>query len=481
MVLQRQMPVPVWGWANAGEAVTVTFAGQIKKVVAGDDGKWQTVLDPMPASAEGRDLIVGDAASTRRITLHDVLVGEVWLCSGQSNMEWGVGLQPDGKAIIAAAEHPSIRLFVVAHGFSYQPKDDLPKGGADFRPNPRVKGGLQPVQLEREKNAGTWRPCTPANIDLVGWKGFSAAAYFFAVDIQEKLHVPVGLIQASYGGSNLKSFVPPEGFAQVPSLKGVADGFPQFVHLHPQVEGWYPGAKYNDMIHPIVPFAIRGALWHQGETDVGGSADGSPYFEGMKALIGGWRKVWGEGDFPFYYVMTGPFRDWKNDDLPHHWMSQLAALSIPNTGYVVTTDCGEPWDLHPHNKDIVGHRLALWALAKTYGFPDLVYSGPLYRAAKIEGHGIRVSFDSVGGGLKSRDGQPLTHFEIAGADGVFVPAVARIEGQTLLVTSESVAEPKDVRFAWTWEHPKRPAPVPSPNFVNKEGLPAAPFNTRFVK
>ena len=214
----------------------------------------------------------------------------------------------------------------------------------------------------------------------------------------------------------------------VASRKATADHFGEFVKLHPQVEAWYPTAMYNDMIHPLVPFAIRGALWHQGESDVGGPPDGLPYFEGMKALIGGWRKVWGEGDFPFYYVMTGPFRDWKNDDLPHHWMSQLAALSIPNTGYVVTTDCGQPWDLHPHNKDIVGHRLALWALAKTYGLPDLVYSGPLYKAAKIEGHGIRVSFDSVGGGLTSRDGKPLTHFEIAGADGVFVPAVARIEG-----------------------------------------------------
>ena len=365
MVLQRDMPLPVWGWAEPGEHVTVRLAGNDAAAVAGADGKWQVRLPALPAGGPYELTAVG----RNSVRFDDILIGEVWLCSGQSNMEWGVGMQPDGKEIIAAAEHPSIRLFNVAHGFSYEPKSDLPEMGAAYKPNPRVKGGLQPVQLEREKNDGVWRPCTPANIDLVGWKGFSAAAYFFAVDLQEKLHVPVGLIQASYGGSNLKSFVPLEGFAQVPSLKGIADGFPQFVQLHPQVEGWYPAAKYNDMIHPLVPFAIRGALWHQGESDVGGPPDGLPYFEGMKALIGGWRKVWGEGDFPFYYVMTGPFRDWKNDDLPHHWMSQLAALSIPNTGYVVTTDCGQPWDLHPHNKDIVGHRLALWALAKTYGLP----------------------------------------------------------------------------------------------------------------
>ena len=184
---------------------------------------------------------------------------------------------------------------------------------------------------------------------------------------------------------------------------------------------------YNDMIHPLVPLAIRGVLWHQGESDVG-HAKGLPYFEGMKSLIGGWRKVWGEGDFPFYYVMTGPYRDWKDDELPNHWMSQLAALSIPNTGYVVTTDCGAPWDLHPHNKDIVGHRLALWALAKTYGFTDLVYTGPLYKGIKVEGHAIRVLFDGVGGGLTSRDGRGLTHFEIAGADHAFVPARATIDG-----------------------------------------------------
>ena len=155
-------------------------------------------------------------------------------------MEWGVGMQPNGKEIIAAADHPTIRLFNVAHGFSYEPKADLPEMGAAWQPNPRVKGGLQPVQLERENNDGVWRPCTPANIDLVGWNGFSCAAYFFALDLQEKLHVPVGLIQASYGGAKLDPFVPLEGFELVPSRKATADHFGEFVKLHPQVEPWYP-------------------------------------------------------------------------------------------------------------------------------------------------------------------------------------------------------------------------------------------------
>ena len=219
-------------------------------------------------------------------------------------------------------------------------------------------------------------------------------------------------MQASYGGSKIEPHLPLEGFAMLPALKATADNFENLKAAHPEAMAWYPAVIYNAMVHPLVPMAMRGVLWHQGESNVGGPAD--HYFHCMQSLIGGWRKVWGLGDFPFYYVMTGPFRDWKKDDLPRHWMAQVASLSIANTGFVVTTDIGDPWDLHPYHKDIVGHRLALWALGNAYGFHDVVCSGPIFKSMKVEGRSINVSFDSIGGGLASRDGGELTHFEIAG-------------------------------------------------------------------
>lgn len=243
-----------------------------------------------------------------------------------------------------------------------------------------------------------------------------------------------------------------------------------------------PTVIFNAMIHPLVPLAIRGVLWHQGESNVGTNSytPGQKlwYYEQMKELVGGWRKVWGQGNLPFYFCEQGPYRQWEKDGLPAHWTAQLAAaLYIPNTGVVVTTDIGEPWDLHPFDKEAVGHRYALWALAKTYGLKDIVYSGPLYHSMTVEGHRIRIQFDSIGGGLVSRDGKELTHFEIAGMDHRYVPAVAQIDGASVLIESDGVAHPVEARFAWTWAHPPAPIPLTPPNLINAEGLPAAPFQT----
>jgi sialate O-acetylesterase len=234
-----------------------------------------------------------------------------------------------------------------------------------------------------------------------------------------------------------------------------------------------PTGIYNAMIHPLVPFAIRGAIWYQGESN---AAEGMAYCDKMKALIGGWRTVWGQGDFPFYYVQIAPldgqaglYKVYADDQLPRLWEAQTAAMALPNTGMAVTNDIGDLADIHPKNKQDVGKRLALWALAKTYGRAGLVCSGPLYKSMAVEGDQIRVRFDYVGGGLASRDGKPLTWFTIAGEDHKFVDAQAIIDGDTVVVRSDQVPKPVAVRFAWSM--------TAQPNFMNKDGLPASAFRT----
>ncbi len=239
--------------------------------------------------------------------------------------------------------------------------------------------------------------------------------------------------------------------------------------MHPLASNGQPTGLYNGMIHPLVPFAIRGAIWYQGEANRG---DGAKYTEMMKALIGGWREAWGEGDFPLYFVQIAPFSNSKyysKDQLPFLWEAQTAAMAIPNTGMIVTTDIGNLDDIHPKNKQAVGRRLALWALARTYGQDNLVCSGPLYKSMTVERDKVRLSFDYVGGGLASRDGKALSWFEIAGEDRKFVPAHATIDGETVVVSSDKVAAPVAVRFGWD--------NLAEPNLTNKEGLPASPFRT----
>ncbi len=228
-----------------------------------------------------------------------------------------------------------------------------------------------------------------------------------------------------------------------------------------------PTSLYNAMIHPLVPFAMRGAIWYQGESNNG---EGMLYFEKMKALIGGWRQVWQQGDFPFYFVQLAPYKyGAPPTHLPAIWNAQFAALSIPNTGMAVTTDVTTINDIHPPNKQEVGHRQALWALARTYGKREYVYSGPLYRSMKIDGGKIVLTFDHVGTGLDAIDDLDLTHFEIAGADGKFVPAKAAMVGEQVVVSAEAVPAPANVRFGWDQ--------LARPNLGNREGFPASPFNT----
>lgn len=404
MVLQQQRPVVIWGWADAGEAVTVALDGHSAQVKADDKGNWKVALPAMKADGKSHCLTV---SGKNKIELSDILVGEVWLGSGQSNMEWPLVRTQKFQEAIAAANHPQIRLFHI-------PKIQTPKPAAD-------------VNAE-------WKACTPQTIPA-----FSAALYYFGLRLHQDLKVPVGLINDSWGGSPIEAWI---------------------------VTGQQNGGMYNGMTAPVKPFAIAGVIWYQGESNV---SIGLAYFGKKKALIEGWRQVWGY-DFPFYFVQIAPFAGYRPDALPPLWEAQVESLKIPGTGMAVVTDLVDNIrDIHPKNKIDVGNRLALWALAKNYGQKQLVYSGPLYKSMAVEGSKARLSFAHADGGLKSRDGKPLTEFQIAGADGKFVPAEATIDGATVVVQSKDVAAPKQVRFGWH--------NTSNPNLMNAAGLPASPFQT----
>lgn len=474
MVLQRDLPVPVWGWAAPGEQVTVTLGEQSQRATAGAEGRWSVQLAPLAAGGPHRLVVAGE----NTIELDDVLIGEVWLCSGQSNMEWGIrSIDPTG-AEVAAANFPSIRLFRAPHKTAIEAQTDVD---------------------------GAWQRCSPETIGTGGpWNiGFSAVAYYFGRELHRELDVPVGLVLSAWGGTRIEPWTPLAGLKAMPSLADVVQGVQEATPKHLQAvgeavtayEAWVPQARaaleagevpaappawpthpldnpegptalYNGMIHPLVPFAVRGVIWYQGESN---HPDGMLYRDKMEALIKGWRQVWGRDDMPFYYVQLAPYGlIYSGEQLPRIWEAQTAALAIPHTGMAVTVDIGDVENIHPQNKLDVGKRLALWALARTYG-RDVVYSGPLYKGMAIEGERIRVRFEHTAGGLAARDGQPLTWFTIAGQDRKFVPAEAVIDGETVVVHSPQVARPVAVRFAW---HQNA-----TPNLMNKAGLPASPFRT----
>jgi sialate O-acetylesterase len=468
MIMQRDAQLPVWGRADPGETVTISLDGRTATTVAGDDGRWMVRL---PAMAAGGPHVMTVRAENL-IRFEDILIGEVWICSGQSNMEWPVSRVDDAEHEITAADHPRMRLFHVPRRPSGLPRDDVD---------------------------AAWTVCTPETIG-----GFSAVAYFFGRELQDELDVPVGLIDTSWGGTRIEPWTPVAGFAAIAETRPIVDQIREadaryresvrqsldamaewiadtrvalasgepitpipLPEAHALDNNWQPTGLYNGMVHPLIPFAIRGAIWYQGESN---REDGSAYAAKMRALIAGWRTIWDQGDFPFYYVQLAPFR-YGGDPylLPQIWEAQADVLSVPNTGMAVINDIGNLSDIHPRNKQDVGRRLALWALAKTYGREDIVYSGPMYESMSVEGNRIRIRFDHVGGGLTARDDRPLTWFEIAGADGKYVKAEARIDGDTVIVWSDEVPEPVAVRFAWHQEA--------EPNLMNKEGLPAAPFRS----
>lgn len=444
MVLQRERPDLVWGEADPGETVTVTFASQVKSAVAAPDGQWRVALDPMPASAESRALTI---RGRNTLSFSDVLVGEVWLCSGQSNMEKPLGPRKGQKptdnyqAETAAANHPLLRLFQMPHYGKFKKNSVRPR----------------------------WLPCTPETIQSTD---FSAAAYYFGREVQRALGVPVGLIHSSFGGTQIEAWIPPEGFARNPDISALA---------HTPYFAWVKGVQatdlYESMIAPLAPYTLRGFLWYQGETNCM-NADGPIYTEKMRALIESWRAVWHDPSAPFYYVQIAPFdySQWPKwhltpEALPVFWAAQTAALAIPHTGMVVITDlAGSARDIHPTDKLDVGLRLARLALADTYGRPGPVARSPRFASMRaLSGRKLALNFTHCGAGLVARDGLPLDEFQIAGADHRFFPATAVIAGDTVTVSSPEVAQPVAVHFAWS--------ETANPALTNSAGLPAISFRT----
>ena len=420
MVLQRRAPVPIWGHSAPGEEITVTFAGQSHKTKAGADGKWR--LD-LPALEAGGPFEMTVSGAKSRVVFNDVLVGEVWLASGQSNMQWTFCHGFTGaEAELTRADAPRVRFLCVPHLAANKLQDDV---------------------LAR------WVPCNRESLLAGGESGApSVVAYGFARELEQKLNVPVGILNSSLGGSAVEPWMPHSWLAK-------------------------------PMIHPLAPYGIRGWIWYQGESNLL-NGETTAYTEKQKRLITEWRQIWGEGDFPFYFVQLAPHRystttrrvTLLHDSLPRFWEAQAATLSLPNTGMVVISDLVDRDkldDIHPRNKLPVGRRLAQMALARTYEMKNGVDSGPTFASMSISGSSARISFRDTGSGLATRDGKAPDWFTIAAADGKFEQAEARIEGDDVFVSSPKIANPTAVRFAWD--------ECAQPNLMNKEGLPASPFRT----
>lgn len=476
-VLQRDRELTIWGWATPQKDVTVVFAGQQAKAQVLADGTWSVKLAAMPASAEPRSMQVSESEGAP-VVVNNLLVGEVWLASGQSNMEWSVAAaSAEDQAKAQAAQLPLIRMIKVPHGLSHQRQEDF---------------------------SGNWQQASPEMV-----RNFSAVGYFYARQLHEALQVPIGIINSSWGGTRIDPWLAEEGFASVSELgdmakarakqlPGTAEYQQAFREHLSQLQQWCDVAEkqvaagqaapaapaapgllplqrdagmYQAMIHPLRRYALRGFIWYQGESNNG---EGMLYYHKMRVLIDGWRKQFAMAEAPFYFVQLAPF-SYKKGNLPEIWVAQQWASRLPHTGMAVINDIGNVNDIHPGNKSEVGRRLALWALDRTYGIKQKVVSGPLYRGWRVDGSRIRVSWDHVGSGLVARDGKPLTHFEIAGADGTFHPAIAEIDpqGQEIWVSSAAVPAPELVRFAWS--------ETAEPNLMNREGLPAAAFHCGLIK
>ncbi|HSH94415.1 MAG TPA: sialate O-acetylesterase [Roseimicrobium sp.] len=470
-VLQVGMKVPVWGWAEAGEEVTVRFSGQSVKTKADASGKWRVELQALKTGESGSLKVSGK----NEMEIQDVIVGEVWLGSGQSNMAMTVNRTTNAEAEATAANFPSIRMFTVTSTASPQAKDDC---------------------------VGKWEVCTPANVPR-----FSATAYYFGRELHKELKVPVGLINSSVGGTPIESWVDAAAQASDQALAKHVEGIQSVekafdpetakAKYEKDLATWKEraakakaagspaprapvdplvtrrtkgtvGGLFNGKIAPLIPYAIRGAIWYQGEAN---SAPGKAelYHDQLSLLIKDWRKRWGT-EFPFAWVQL-PNYDVAGRDWPTIREGMLKTLEVPNTGMAIAIDIGEAKDIHPKNKQEVGRRLSLWALAKVYGRGG-EYSGPIAGKAAVSGSKMTVAFDHTGGGLMAKDGE-LGGFEVSGEDGTWSPAAAKIDGKKVVLEGKDVSKPIAARYAWE-NYPKA-------TLYNKEGLPATPFRVSVPK
>jgi sialate O-acetylesterase len=438
MVLQRETEANLWGWAAPGEEVKISLGDSTSTTKADENGKWKAKLKTGAAGGPHELKFKG----TNEVTLKDVYLGEVWIASGQSNMEWTVAQSANPQEEAANANHPLIRMIKVQKVPAETPVDDIP---------------VDPGTKKTTSTSG-WAVCAPDTVP-----SYSAVGYYFARHLQKELGVPVGIVNTSWGGTVCEAWTSKEALTAVPSLKYLGD---RAVKVEPgKGNPNQPAVLYNGMLAPCIPLSIRGAIWYQGESNVGRAHEYATLFPTM---IADWRARFGQGDFPFLFVQLAPYKYDGTTKLAELWDAQLKSLAVPGVGMCVTTDITNINDIHPKNKQDVGKRLALWALANTYGKKDLVYSGPLYDSHEIEGNKVRIKFKH-GSGLTAKDDKPLAHFQIASEDQNFVEAKATIEGDTLVVTSDAVQKPAAVRFAWS--------PIAEPNLFNKAGLPASPFRT----
>lgn len=491
MVLQQQEPVAIWGWADKGEEVTVAFAGQTQKATAGDNGKWMVKLQPLTASDKPAELTV---SGKNKIQLKDILVGEVWVCSGQSNMEFRVIQAKDAQKDIAASANPNIRLFNVPKNIQEKPVSDI----KEVDPSTRDRS-KDPVQ-------GAWGAASPESTP-----NFSAVGYFFGRDLQKELKVPVGLIHTSWGGTRAEAWTPTEWLKKDIDLGKTIDENQKNIQAYPdrvkawekQVEKWKadqaaaktadkpfktpqprkpaapgsdpnaPSVLYNGMIAPIVPFAIKGSIWYQGESNAGKAYQ---YRTLLPMMIDSWREAWGDKTDKFLIVQLANFQDPAKTPGDDSWAelreAQTMTANLPNNGQALAIDLADadnPKDIHPKNKQDVGHRLALVALGKYYGKSNVVYAGPTYESHKIEGNKVRITLKNADG-LKTKDGsEKVTGFQICGEDKKWVWADAKIDGNGVVVWSDQVQKPVAVRYAWSSN--------PVTNLYNAAGLPAHPFRT----
>ncbi|NOY37294.1 MAG: sialate O-acetylesterase [Chlorobi bacterium] len=464
MILQREMQVPVWGWADPGEKITVELGGHFAETVTGTDGKWKLLLGPLDAGGPFRLKITGK----NTIIISNVLVGEVWVCSGQSNMAMEVQNCLNAKQEISSASYPQIRYFQVKRTKAIKPLDDV-----------------SPV--ENESGLNKWEVCDPTTVEH-----FTGAGYFFVRDLYKKLNVPIGIISASWGGTTAEAWTPYDTLENDPELKIILKNWPDYNNDEEWLKEEYekylknvekarkegktrplyfnqPSVLYNGIIAPVVPYGIRGVAWYQGESNCYRAYQ---YRKLFPAMIEQWRKKWGQGNFPFLFVQLANYY-FEPQNFPELREAQSMALSLANTAMVVTIDIGDSSNIHPKNKQEVGRRLSLAARKLAYG-EDLIYSGPHFKSMQIMDGKCRLSFCHIGDGLMAKGFIPLKGFIIAGTDKNFVTAQARIENNQVVVWSKVVPHPVAVRYAWA-NHPG------NCNLYNKSGelanLPASPFRT----
>jgi sialate O-acetylesterase len=487
LVLQQGKPVPVWGSAAADEDVTVRFAGQTQVTRADLEGKWRVTLNPLTANAKPQEMVI---SGKNTLTLKNLLIGEVWVCSGQSNMQWTVSQSGNAQQEIAGADAPQIRMFTVERATGMTPAVDV---------------------------KGSWKEANSANVG-----DFSAVAYFYGRHLHQVLKVPVGLINTSWGGTRIEAWTSRESLEERPCAAqmlsdwdGIRQGWDtaaEAAKFEASKAAWqaeakkisaentklptdqkkktpqaprppddpnktphHPAVLFNAMVAPLIPYSIQGAIWYQGESN---QKRAFQYQELLPNMINDWRTRWND-PFSFYIVQLASFGNGlpvtQEAGQPDTWAElqeaqYLTSITLPKVGLTVTNDIGEEKNIHPKNKQEVGRRLALWALAKDYGRADTVFSGPMFKNALIEGSRVRIQFDHTGGGLKTRDGGELKHFQITGKDKKWVWAQAKIENNEVLVSSTEVPNPVGVRYAWAaWPE--------GANLINAEGLPASCFRT----